>query len=136
MKLFYCLAIVLSGLVYAGSSVPAHATSTLECIGVDDSSVIARLTLGSLPVLGVVGAVIETPLEDFSINATGDQTPIAVGQGFGDAEGIEVDFTDPNIEQIIVSFRSVRAEGDKQLVQVATLSVRQTEVYALNCAEP
>ncbi|MBV6658205.1 MAG: hypothetical protein KI785_10620 [Devosiaceae bacterium] len=115
------------------SASPALATSSLECQGVDNEDVSLLLTLGSVPVLAVVGAHISTPTETFSMRAEGGETSILVGQGFQDTDSLMVDFVDDNVEAVLVSLRLARAEGDKQLVEAGVLTVRQTEAYAVNC---
>lgn len=123
----------LSALILTASGlVEAHATGSLSCSGVDED-VSVELTLGTLPVLAVVGGRIATPSGHYAINPQGGETPIIVGQAFGDTRGISVDFTDPNIMQVLISLRTVRGEGDKQVVEAGVLTVEQTEVYAVSC---
>ncbi|MEM0899850.1 MAG: hypothetical protein AAGI92_07865 [Pseudomonadota bacterium] len=111
----------------------ANATASLECSGTGDEDVSLLLTLGTAPVLAVVGGRIDTPTESFAFIANAGETEIIVGQGFTDEGTLSVDFVDPNVETILVSLRLVRARGDKELAEAGVLTIRQTEAFAVNC---
>ncbi|MEM6381906.1 MAG: hypothetical protein AAF739_04465 [Pseudomonadota bacterium] len=114
---------------------PSLATSSLVCTGADGSDVEVLLTLGSLPVLAIVNGRISTPTGNYALTPSGDEIEIIVGQAFGDATGRRADFTDPNVQQVLVSIRTARGEGDKQVAEAGVLIVEQTEVYPIVCSE-
>jgi hypothetical protein len=68
---------------------PASATATMECIGVEDPEVHVTLTLGSVPVLAIVNATIDTPAGSYAmVPQAAGQTEIVVGQGMSTIRGV------------------------------------------------
>ena len=84
------------------SAAPAAATGTIECTGAGGAEASVFLSVGRLPVLAVLGAVIEAEGTVYATDtdANPDAEPIVFGQGFSDGDRLRADFTDPNVEQI------------------------------------
>jgi hypothetical protein len=112
---------------------PASATATLACVGVDDPNVHVTLTLGSVPVLAIVNATIETPSGTYAMVPQAGWTEIIVGQGFGTPDGLSVDFADPNVQEILVTLRTMQAYRDRQAAHVGLLIIEDRDVYAVTC---
>ena len=123
---------LLAAALAALAATPAHATQSLSCAGVG-TPVAVELTLGTLPILAVVGGRIATPSATYALSPQAGEIPVIVGQAFGDAAGVRIDFTDPNVEAILVSLRTVRAEGDKQVAEAGVLLVEGVEAFAVTC---
>lgn len=126
-----CALALLAMLVAAAT--PASATATLACVGVDDPQVHVTLTLGSVPVLAIVNATIETPSGTYTMVPEGDQTAIIVGQGISTPDGMSVDFADPNLLAVVVTLRTMQAYRDRQAAHVGLLVVEDRDVYAVAC---
>jgi hypothetical protein len=112
---------------------PASATATLACVGVDDHQVHVTLTLGSVPVLAVVNATIETPSGTYAMLPGEGHTEIIVGQAFGTPDGMSVDFADPNVQEILVTLRTMQAYSDRQAAHVGILIIEDRDVHAVTC---
>lgn len=112
---------------------PASATATLACVGVDDHQVHVTLTLGSVPVLAVVNANIETPSGTYAMLPEAEHTEIIVGQAFGAPDGLSVDFVDPNVQEIPVTLRTMQAYRDRQAAHVGILIIEDRDVHAVTC---
>ncbi|MFN3171876.1 MAG: hypothetical protein ACE37E_14415 [Hyphomicrobiales bacterium] len=125
-------ALALLAMLVAGAT-PASATATLACVGVDNPEVHVTLTLGSVPVLAVVNATIETPTGTYGMLPEADWTEIIVGQGFGTPDGLSIDFADPNVQEILVTLRTMQAFRDRQAAHVGLLVVEDRDVYAITC---
>ncbi len=122
--------VALLAMVFA---TPASATATLACVGVDDHQVHVTLTLGSVPVLAVVNATIETPSGTYAMLPGEGHTEIIVGQAFGTPDGLSVDFADPNVQDILVTLRTLQAYRDRQAAHVGILALGDRDVYAVTC---
>lgn len=112
---------------------PASATATLACVGVDDHQVHVTLTLGNVPVLAVVNATIETPSGTYAMLPEAEHTEIIVGQAFGTPDGMSVDFADPNVQEILVTLRTMQAYSDRQAAHVGILIIEDRDVHAVTC---
>ena len=89
---------------------PAAASGGVRCEG---DGVIVEIATGRLPVLQVIGAHVEAGGVAFSTSPVrGEGTPFVVGQAFSDADGMKVDFVDPNFEAVVVSVRLVRDDNE------------------------
>ena len=110
---------------------PAAASGGLICAG---EGVSADLATGSLPVLQVIGAYVEVGDRAWSTGPDrGEGIPIVVGQAFADGQQVLIDFTDPNIETILVSLR-LRFGGSEDLPLSGTLMVENV-AYPVQCGE-
>ncbi|MBO6675138.1 MAG: hypothetical protein JJ908_00625 [Rhizobiales bacterium] len=125
-------ALTLLAMLVAGAP-PASATATLACIGVDDTQVHVTLTLGSVPVLAVVNGTIETPSGTYAMLPEAEHTEIIVGQAFGTPDGLSVDFADPNVQEILVTLRTMQAYRDRQAAHVGILIIEDRDVHAVTC---
>jgi hypothetical protein len=115
------------------ASTPAHATATLECVGIDDPEVYVRLTLGSVPVLAVVNALIETPGSSYAFFPEGDQKEVVLGQGMATQDSLALDLIDPNALAVEVSLRTLQAHRDEQSAHVGILVAADSAIYTVSC---
>lgn len=114
---------------------PASATGSIGCEGAGDDDVSIELTIGSLPVLAVLGASIRVG-DDFW--STGDDTAnrIAVGQAFSEERRVLVDFVDPNFETVLARLRLVSADEGKDQALAGTLAVSGRGAWPVVCIGP
>jgi len=114
---------------------PAAATGTVECTGADGADASVFLSVGRLPVLAVLGAVIEAEGTTYATDtdANPDAEPIVFGQGFSDGDRLRADFTDPNIEEILVSVRIERAFEDKAGAEAGIVRVAGRGAWPIVC---
>ncbi len=119
-------------MVFAAAT-PASATATLACVGVDDQQVHVTLTLGSLPVLAIVNATIETPSGTYAMLPGAGHAEIIVGQAFGTPDGLSVDFADPNVQEVLVTLRTLQAYRDRQAAHIGILVIEDRDVHAITC---
>ncbi|MFW6077371.1 MAG: hypothetical protein ACOC71_06445 [Hyphomicrobiales bacterium] len=113
---------------------PAAATGTVECQSADGAASL-MLTIGSLPVLGVVH--MEFTAGD-STWSTGDgrDVAISVGQAFRDGERWLIDATDPNIEAVVAEIRLNQAIEGRDMALAGTLRISGVGAYAVSCIGP
>ncbi|MFC6487645.1 hypothetical protein [Nitratireductor sp. GCM10026969] len=112
----------------------ASATGSLECTA-PDADVSVKLTIGSLPVLAVVGAEIEANGARWALDG-GGETAIAVGQAFREAGALRVDFTDPNVERVVAELRLFSAAEERDMAMAGTLRITGEGAWALTCTGP
>ena len=112
---------------------PAYATGEIICDATDGSGASIRVGIGRLPVLAILDATATDGTDVWSTNATGGEREIAVGQRFMDDQRVLIDFTDPNIEQIIVSLRLFQASGDKSYAEAGVLSFKGVSAFPVQC---
>ncbi|MCR6672786.1 hypothetical protein [Devosia ginsengisoli] len=111
---------------------PAVASGGIQCEGGDGVS--AYLATGHLPVLQVIGAHVEAGGAAWSTGSErGEGTPFVVGQAFADNQQVLVDFTDPNIEAILVGLR-LRFDGSEDLPLTGVLTVGGNS-FPVQCGE-
>lgn len=117
------------------SGTPAAATGTVECTGADGADASVFLSVGRLPVLAVLGAVIEAEGMIYATDtaANPDAEPIVFGQGFSDGDRLRADFTDPNVEEIIVGVRIERAFEDKAGAEAGILRLTGMGAWPIVC---
>lgn len=86
------------------------ASSSIFCEGENTAVDVA---IGSLPVLRVLGAHISFGDRAWSTGPErGEGIPIVVGQAYGDGDIILIDFTDPNIEKVLLTIRLEYGDGE------------------------
>ena len=126
--------VVLSALLLIAGFSPASATGTVDCEAADGAASL-MLTIGSVPVMGVVHMEVTAGERTWSTGDGGDDA-ITIGQAFRDGERWLIDATDPNIEGIVAEVRLNQAieEGDAALA--GTLKVRGTGAWAVTCIGP
>lgn len=114
---------------------PARATGTIECEGVAGTDASVLISIGRLPVLAVLNAIIEAEGTTYAtdVSANPGAEPITFGQGFLDEDRSRVDFTDPNIEQIVISLRVERAFEDKAGAEAGVLRIFGVGAYGVTC---
>lgn len=113
---------------------PAAATGSIDCADADGEASVS-LTVGSLPVLSVVGAAIEADGMRWSLGGEGESA-IAVGQAFQDADAMRVDFTDPNVESVVAALRLFSAHEGRHSAMAGTLHIAVRGAWALTCIGP
>lgn len=108
----------------------AQASEGLGCSGEDAAVDIA---LGRLVVVGVLGAYVEVGGTSYSTGPErGEGTPIAVGQAFGDDDGIKIDFVDPNYEEILIKVRlAYTGNEDEPLAGTVTVGDTATDIACM-----
>lgn len=126
-------AALVAGLVPVATG-PAQATGGIECAAAD-GAVSLSLTIGSLPVLKVVGATIEADGETWMLGGEGDNA-LSAGQAFREDGAMRVDFTDPNVERVVAELRLVSASEGRDTATAGTLRIAGTGAWALACTGP
>jgi hypothetical protein len=112
---------------------PAHATGEIICNATDGSGASINIGIGRLPVLAILNATATDGTGVWSTNATGSETPMVAGQGFMDDRQVLIDFTDPNVVQVIVSLRLFQLSGDKSYAEAGVLSFDGVSVFPVQC---
>lgn len=130
----YCINAAATGLVAAMlSTSPAAASGDIICDATDGSGASISIGVGHLPVLSVLNAFASDGVTTWSTNPTGDEKPIVFGQGFADDRQVLVDFTDPNIEGIVVSLRLFQASGGKDYAEAGVLTFEGVSAFPVQC---
>lgn len=114
---------------------PAAATGTIFCDGATDNSVAVQIGIGRVPVLAVLNARIAAGSAVYAndVEATPGAVPIVFGQGVFDEDRLRVDFTDPNVERIVVSLRIERAFEGKSGAEAGVLRIDGEGAWAVVC---
>jgi len=112
----------------------AGATESIDCNDPQGRASVG-LTVGSLPVLAVVGAHISVGHQEWAIGMDGDKAIIS-GQAFQTGDQWLVDFTDPNVERVIAEVRLLSALENDEYVLAGTLKVPGVGAYPLVCVGP
>jgi hypothetical protein len=120
-------------LLVAGIS-PASATGTVDCEAADGAASL-MLTIGSLPVLGVVHMEVTAGDRTWSTGGDGEDA-ISVGQAFRDGERWLIDATDPNVEGVIAEVRLNQAIEGGDMALAGTLKITGTGAWAVTCIGP
>ncbi|WP_173932190.1 hypothetical protein [Chelativorans sp. Marseille-P2723] len=113
---------------------PAAASGAIECT-TSGGEASASLTIGSLPVLAVVGAKLEAGERRWTIGGD-DAEGIAVGQAFRGIGEMRIDFTDPNVEEVVAEMRLFTATEGRQSVTAGTMRIADVGAWALTCEGP
>lgn len=121
-------------MAFLAGAVPAAATGTIECASPEGETSV-ELAIGTLPILSVLRATIRSDDGHWSTEEVDGET-IAVGQQFRDAEGIRVDFTDPNVEGVIAELRLVEATEGRHHAMAGALRIEGVGAFALICTGP
>lgn len=124
-----------TALVTLGLTGAASATASVACTGVDEPGTSVLLTLGRVPVLAVVNAIIEVDGTVYATNppAGEEAEPILFGQGYTDQDRLWADFTDPNVEEIVITLRLERAFEDKAGAEAGILRIVGHSAHAVTC---
>ncbi len=112
---------------------PTHAFATGEvvCKAIDGRSGEVYLSVGRLPVLNILSAEVNAFGKTWS-TAQDAENQIVVGQAFEDKSQLLVDFTNSNIEEIIISLRTSRMSTPKEYGEAGVLRIGEA-VYPVLC---
>lgn len=109
---------------------PAMATGGFFCEGGDGVEV--SFATGRVPVLHILGAHAAAGDKAYATeSAYGEGEPFVVGQAFADDDGVNVDFTDPNFEGVLVKVR-LRWDGTEDWPLTGTMEL-DGKSYELTC---
>lgn len=122
--------LVLATALGVALAAPAWATGTISCVSEDGATI--DMTIGSLPVLAVVSAHIQSGGEAWSTL----DNQIVVGQAYGDAEQVRVDFTDEIVNAIVARLRLFRVLDGTDFAMAGTLQIVDHGAYAVTCIGP
>jgi hypothetical protein len=116
----------------------AHATGTIECVSPLDEGVTVFINIGRLPVLSVIGAEFTAQGRTWSMPQSGatvapGATPIMFGQGIQQEGRLLADFTDTNIERIVVSLKTVSAFDDKSGAEAGIVTIEDAGIWPVTC---
>jgi hypothetical protein len=125
---------ILTALVLIAGVSPASATGAVECEAAGGGAGVA-LTVGSLPVLGIVHMQITAGDRTWSTGGNGDDA-IIVGQAFRDGERWLIDATDPNIENVVAEIRLNGANENGDMALAGTLKISGHGAFAISCIGP
>ena len=126
--------VALAALVLIAGASPAAATGTVECEAPGGGASL-MMTIGSLPVLGVVHLEFTVGDRTWSTGDAGD-VAISVGQAFRDGERWLIDATDRNIETVIAEIRLNEAVETGDMALAGTLRIIGSGAYAVSCIGP
>ncbi len=118
----------------------ALASGTIECTGVEDPNVTAFVSIGRLPILAVLSAQFSADGRVWATDVNGGgegmaekTTAIIFGQGYADGRQTFADFTDPNVEQILVSLRLVNASDETDDAEAGLLVIPGAGIWPVVC---
>lgn len=131
-SLIKAAALLLTATFAAGE---AHATTDIFCTATDGSGASIQLGVGTLPILAVISARATDGSETWSTDPQGGERAFSYAQGFIDERELRADFTDPNIERVVVSLRVVRGAGDKTFAQAGVLDFENLSVFPVSCEQ-
>ncbi len=114
----------------------SHATGNIGCTGVDGSDASIEFNFGTLPVLHILGASVSAGGNVWSTQPGKGETAIIVGQAAEDGNLLIADFTDPNVEQVLISLRLLRAVEGGDFVRAGTLTIAGHGAHAVVCVGP
>jgi hypothetical protein len=126
-------AILAVSLLIAGAST-AFATGTVTCETAEGGAGL-ELTIGTLPVLGVVSLSFTDGERTWSTGPDGDVS-IVVGQAFEDGDRWLIDATDPNIEGVVGEIRLNEAIEGGDMALAGTLRIPGSAAFAVTCIGP
>lgn len=135
-RLFRSLSATLAATAVAFATMPAHATGSISCTGIDDDTVSVDFGFGTLPVLHVISAHISAGGERFSMNPQAGETEIIRGDGAFLDDGLIARFTDPNVEQVLAELRILSKNEAKSDASVGILTLPGRDAYGLHCEGP
>lgn len=113
---------------------PAYATGTIYCQAPENDASVT-LTIGSVPGLAVVGAVIDADGRTWQYQqAIPDVEEVAVSQAAQIGPLTAVDFVDENYERRVLSIRIVTAEEGDLPASAGVLTVHGAGSWAMICS--
>lgn len=126
------LGAALFAAAFGASATTAHATTSIGCTSADGGNVSVDIGTGTLPILNVLSATISADGQVWSTDGSLG-TEISFGQGFSDGRQLLIDFTDPNIEEILVSVRIFQSFEGKSGAQAGVLVFPGLASYSIVC---
>lgn len=124
--------ILVSTFILTLSSSVAHATGGVYCTGQDNPGVTIGVSMGRLPILAVLSGQASDGKRTYATQPEGDDVPIAFGQGMIEPERVAIDFTDPNIERVLISLRIFTNDSGHD-DQRGELTFGESEAIAVTC---
>lgn len=112
-------------------STSASATGGIYCKAVDGRSGEITLLIGRLPVLQILSAEV-TAFGKVWSTKNNAENKILVGQAFDNSSNLFVDFTDDNIEKILISLRTTKISTAKESAEAGVLRIGEA-VYPVSC---
>lgn len=100
----------------------AFATGEISCRAVDGRSGAIFMSIGRLPILNILSAEVSAFGKTWSTNKDA-KNPILVGQAFEDSSNLFVDFTDTNVEKILISVRTSKINTKKEYAEAGVLKI-------------
>lgn len=123
-----------AALIACFSATPAAATGDLSCAAPDGAARV-DLGVGHVPVLAVLSAWIEADGQSWSTYASDGVTPITLGQGFRDRDRMAVDFTDPNVEGVVIRLRTWSVHEGDDWIEAGWLQIPGVGAWPMICGE-
>lgn len=112
---------------------PALASGDIICDATNGSGAWISIGVGHLPVLHVLNAQASDGVTHWSTTPSGDERAMIFGQGFSDDNQVLVDFTDPNVEGVVISLRLFQVSGDKSYAEAGVLSFEGVSAFPVHC---
>lgn len=121
------------GLAFCASAAASHATEWVYC-GDTEAVVDVGFLLGSVDAFMPSAITMRHKTMHWtSGEAYGEGTPITMGQGFSDAQTLQVDLFDEGLSERIAELRLSRAEEGDIVVLAGTLRIPGQGVWAVAC---
>lgn len=114
-------------------AMPARASGDIICEATDGSGASITIGVGHLPVLHVLSAQATDGQSFWSTAPSGDDIPIIFGQGFVDERQVLIDFTDPNVERVVVSLRLFQLSGGDDYAEAGVLAFAEKSAFPVQC---
>lgn len=112
----------------------ARATENIICSSADDKASMSFL-VGTTPGLSPLALSMEANGKAWATKAEGKATTVLIAQAFSDDEGMRIDVTDDNAENIIAKLRVTRAhEYGSEPVAAGTLHIVGVGAWPVVCS--
>lgn len=112
----------------------AKATGDLICTAIDGSDARVALGIGHLPVLSIFSAEIRARGKLWTYGSgDGAGIPVTPAQAFRDTSRTLVDFTDPNLEQVVAELRIYAASEGPDYLEIGWLRLPGIGLHTLSC---
>jgi len=109
----------------------AYATGEIYCKAVDGRSGEIFLSVGRLPVLGILSARVSAFGKTWSTEEDAENK-IVIGQAYEDKSRMFVDFTNKDVSEILISLQTVKMRSEKEYGEAGVLRIAQA-VYPVVC---
>ncbi len=121
----------LAVLLFMSFPTNVFATGEISCKAMDGRSGSIFLSIGRLPVLNILSAEVRAFGKTWSTNKDAENS-IIVGQAFETKTQLLVDFTDNNVEEILISLRTVKVTTKKEYAEAGVLRIGEA-TYPVVC---